>query len=113
MERVSRDHRMEYLRLRVCVLIVGRMGQLGKIHYINTKAFLEAARHVMIEYGEYTDAEVEVLCRSYSCPLLHCSLFFGNLLDDSLNLWRCSSLPDHARDLNSGANRQHKLIWRK
>jgi hypothetical protein len=40
----------------------GRMGQLGKIHYINTKAFLEAARHVMIEYGEYTDAEVDVLC---------------------------------------------------
>jgi hypothetical protein len=38
------------------------MGQLGKIHYINTKAFLEAARHVMIEYGEYTDAEVDVLC---------------------------------------------------
>jgi hypothetical protein len=41
---------------------IGRMGQLGKIHYINTKAFLEAARHVMIEYGEYTDAEVDVLC---------------------------------------------------
>jgi hypothetical protein len=45
-------------------LIPGRMGQLGKIHYINTKAFLEAARHVMIEYGEYTDAEVDVLCKS-------------------------------------------------
>ena len=42
--------------------MVGRMGQLGKIHYINTKAYLEAARHVMVEYGEYTDAEVDVLC---------------------------------------------------
>jgi hypothetical protein len=41
------------------------MGQLGKIHYINTKAFLEAARHVMIEYGEYTDAEVDVLCTCF------------------------------------------------
>jgi hypothetical protein len=38
------------------------MGQLGKIHYINTKAFLEAARHVMVVYGEYTDPEVDVLC---------------------------------------------------
>jgi len=45
-------------------LMVGRMGQLGKIHYINTKAYLEAARHVMVEYGEYTDAEVDVLCTS-------------------------------------------------
>jgi hypothetical protein len=40
------------------------MGQLGKIHYINTKAFLEAARHVMVVYGEYTDPEVDVLCES-------------------------------------------------
>lgn len=42
------------------------MGQLGKIHYINTKAFFEAARHAMIVYGEYTDAEVDVLCTSSS-----------------------------------------------
>ena len=40
----------------------GRMGQLGKIHYINTKAFLESARHVMVVHGGYTDAEVDVLC---------------------------------------------------
>lgn len=38
------------------------MGQLGKIHYINTKAFLESARHVMVVHGGYTDAEVDILC---------------------------------------------------
>lgn len=40
------------------------MGQLGKIHYINTKAFFESARHVMVVHGGYTDAEVDVLCGS-------------------------------------------------
>jgi hypothetical protein len=44
-------------------LMKGRMGQLGKIQHINTKAYLEAARHVMVEYGEYTDAEIDVLCK--------------------------------------------------
>lgn len=44
---------------------IGRMGQLGKIHYINTKAFLESARHVMVVHGGYTDAEVDVLCEFY------------------------------------------------
>jgi len=43
----------------------GRMGQLGKIHLINTKAFLESARHVMVEHGGYTDAEVDVLSQAY------------------------------------------------
>ena len=37
------------------------MGQLGKIHVVNTRAYLEASRHVMIQHGEYTDAEVDVL----------------------------------------------------
>ena len=41
------------------------MGQLGKIHGINTKAFLEAARFVMVEYGGYSDAEVDVLGESF------------------------------------------------
>ena len=40
----------------------GRMGQLGKIHVVNTRAFLEAARLVMVEYGGYSDSEVDVLC---------------------------------------------------
>ena len=31
---------------------------------INTKAYLEAARFMMVEYGGYTDAEVDVLCTS-------------------------------------------------
>ena len=38
------------------------MGQLGKIHLINTRAYLESARHVMVEYGGYSDPEVDVLC---------------------------------------------------
>jgi hypothetical protein len=39
------------------------MGQLGKIHVVNTKAYLDSARYVMMEYGEYTGAEVDVLCK--------------------------------------------------
>lgn len=48
--------------------LAGRMGQLGKIHYINTKAFFESARHVMIVHGGYTDAEVDILCGCSVCP---------------------------------------------
>jgi len=44
-------------------LTTGRMGQLGKIHVVNTKAYLEAGRYVMVEHGGYTDAEVDVLSR--------------------------------------------------
>jgi hypothetical protein len=42
--------------------IVGRLEQLGAIHRVNTLAYLEAARHGMLHHGEYTDAEVDVLC---------------------------------------------------
>lgn len=40
------------------------MGQLGAIHMINTRAYLDSTRYVMVEYGGYTDAEVDVLCES-------------------------------------------------
>jgi len=47
-------------------LTTGRMGQLGKIHVVNTKAYLEAGRYVMVEHGGYTDAEVDVLSRCFT-----------------------------------------------
>jgi hypothetical protein len=37
------------------------MGQLGKIHVVNTRAYLDAGRYVLTEHGGYTDAEVDVL----------------------------------------------------
>lgn len=65
-------------------LTIGRMGQLGKIHVVNTKAYLEAGRYVMVEHGGYTDAEVDVLsmwftsmiqCVADSQPRLICKTY--------------------------------------
>lgn len=76
---------------------VGRMGQLGKIHYINTKAFLESARHVMVVHGGYTDAEVDVLCEFFPC--LH------------LSIQICArSLPVRTEVCNYSSTRPRKLI---
>ena len=41
------------------------MGQLGKIHEINTVAYVEAARYALCSLGGYTQAEFEVLSE---CP---------------------------------------------
>ena len=53
-------------------LTTGRMGQLGKIHVVNTKAYLEAGRYVMVEHGGYTDAEVDVLSMWFTSRM-HCA----------------------------------------
>ncbi|WVQ80012.1 hypothetical protein IAT38_002113 [Cryptococcus sp. DSM 104549] len=44
---------------------VGRMAQLRNIHLINTRAYIDSARYMMIEHGGYTDAEVDVLSKAY------------------------------------------------
>ncbi len=40
----------------------GRLSQLGAIQLINTTAYLDSSHYVMVEYGEYTESEVDVLC---------------------------------------------------
>ncbi len=42
----------------------GRFDQSSRIHKINTAAYLESARHVLVVYGGYTDAEFDVLGKS-------------------------------------------------
>nr|XP_019011766.1 uncharacterized protein I206_03872 [Kwoniella pini CBS 10737]OCF50547.1 hypothetical protein I206_03872 [Kwoniella pini CBS 10737] len=41
----------------------GRMKQLSKIHLINLKAWVESTKYMIIEYGEYTDSEFDILSR--------------------------------------------------
>jgi len=42
----------------------GRMGQLGMIHAVNTRAWVQSAGYIMSVYGGYEDAEIEVLGQS-------------------------------------------------
>lgn len=69
------------------LMILGRMGQLGNIHVVNTKAYLDAGRYVMTRHGGYTDAEVDVLSehdyrnrsvRELKAQLQHISKISGN-----------------------------------
>lgn len=53
----------------------GRMGQLGKIHEINTVAYVEAARYALCALGGYTQAEYEVLSGAYLKALKDYALY--------------------------------------
>ncbi|WVN86148.1 uncharacterized protein L203_101309 [Cryptococcus depauperatus CBS 7841] len=43
----------------------GKYAQLGGVNYINTQIFLESAKYVIMEYGGYSNAEVDVLSEAF------------------------------------------------
>lgn len=41
--------------------IGGRIGQISRIELMNTMTYLDSMRYWLVEYGGYSDAEVDVL----------------------------------------------------